>query len=89
MFISHKHGELDFVIEEDNRVVPIEVKSGKDYYVHSAISKVAANPEYEISKAYVFTNYDVETDGKMVYLPVYMSMFISDDTPLPVLDPII
>lgn len=86
---SHKHGELDFVIEEDNRVVPIEVKSGKDYYVHSAISKVAANPEYEISKAYVFTNYDVETDGKMVYLPVYMSMFISDDTPLPVLDPII
>ncbi len=86
---SHKQGELDFVIEEDNEIVPIEVKSGKDYYVHSAISKVAANPEYEINKAYVFTNYDLKTDGKMIYLPVYMSMFIREDTPLPVLDPII
>ena len=86
---SHKHGELDFVIEEDNEVVPIEVKSGKDYYVHSAISKAADNPEYEINTAYVFTNYDVRTEGKMIYLPVYMSMFIQDDTPLPVLKPII
>ena len=86
---SHKHGELDFVIEEDNEVVPIEVKSGKDYYVHSAISKAADNPEYEINTAYVFTNYDVKTEGKMIYLPVYMSMFIQDETPLPVLKPII
>ena len=86
---SHKHGELDFVIEEDNEVVPIEVKSGKDYYVHSAISKVVANPEYEINKAYVFTNYDVKTEGKMIYLPIYMSMFVRNDTPLPVLDPIV
>ena len=86
---SHKQGELDFVIEEDNEVVPIEVKSGKDYYVHSAISKAVDNPEYEISKAYVFTNYDVKTEGKMVYLPVYMSMFVQDDTELPVLEPLI
>ncbi len=40
-------------------------------------------------KAYVFTNYDLKADGKMIYLPVYMSMFIREDTPLPVLDPII
>ena len=33
---SHKNGELDFIIEEDNEAVPIEVKSGKDYYIHSA-----------------------------------------------------
>lgn len=86
---SHKHGELDFVIEEDNEVVPIEVKSGKDYYVHSAISKAVDNSEYEISKAYVFTNYDVRTEGKMVYLPVYMSMFVQDNAELPVLEPLI
>ncbi len=86
---SHKNGELDFVIEEDNEVVPIEVKSGKDYYVHSAISKAVNNPDYEISKAYIFTNFDVKIEDKMVYLPVYMSMFIRDDTDLPVLDPLI
>jgi len=85
---SHKHGELDFVIEEDNEVIPIEVKSGKDYYIHSAISKAADNPEYEISKAYVFTNYNVKTEGKMIYLPVYMSMFIRDEAKLPVLEPL-
>lgn len=86
---SHKNGEVDFLIEEDNSVVPIEVKSGKDYYVHSAISKATNNPEYEISKAYVFTNYDVKTEGKMIYLPVYMSMFIQDDATPPILEPII
>lgn len=86
---SHKHGELDFVIEEDNEVVPIEVKSGKDYYVHSAISKAVDNSEYEISKAFIFTNYDVRTEGKMVYLPVYMSMFVQDNAELPVLKPLI
>ena len=86
---SHKNGELDFLIEEDDGVVPIEVKSGKDYYVHSAISKAVNNPEYEISKAYIFTNYDVKEEGKLIYYPVYMSMFIQDDTVLPVLEPIV
>ena len=76
------------MIEEDNEVIPIEVKSGKDYYIHSAISKAADNPEYEISKAYVFTNYNVKTEGKMIYLPVYMSMFIRDEAKLPVLEPL-
>ena len=85
---SHKNGELDFVIEKDTQVVPIEVKSGKDYYVHSAISKAVNNPEYEIDTAYILTNYDVETDGKMVYLPVYMSMFIKDAADVPILEPI-
>ena len=86
---SHKHGELDFIIEEANEVVPIEVKSGKDYYVHSALSKTAANPEYEISKSYIFTNYDVKAEGKIIYLPIYMSMFIQDDPSLPILNPLL
>ena len=45
---SHKNGELDFLIEMEFSVVPIEVKSGKDYYVHSAISKTVSNPEYAV-----------------------------------------
>ena len=85
---SHKNGELDFIIEKGNEVIPIEVKSGKDYYVHSAISKAVSNTEYDIETAYIFTNYDVKTDGKMVYMPVYMSMFIKDDSELPTLKPL-
>lgn len=85
---SHRNGELDFLIEREFSVVPIEVKSGKDYYVHSAISKVAGNPEYAVQTAVVLANCNISQEGKMVYLPVYMSAFIRDDTELPVLRPI-
>lgn len=86
---SHSIGELDFVIEENMHVVPIEVKSGKDYTVHSAINKVVNNDEYEIEKAYVFANCDVSTNEKFIYMPVYMAAFISNEVELPVLKPII
>lgn len=85
---SHRIGELDFLIEEDASVIPIEVKSGKDYYVHSAMDRVCSNEEYEIEKAYVLTNYNLAVSGKLHYLPVYMATFIRDDTRLPVLAPL-
>ncbi len=85
---SHSVGELDFIIEEKMHVVPIEVKSGKDYTVHSAINKVVNNVEYDIEKAYVFANCDVREEGKFIYMPVYMCAFISDDVTLPVFGPI-
>ena len=85
---SHKHGELDFLIEQDFSLIPIEVKSGKDYYVHSAISAAIDNKEYEIETAYTFANCNVSRDGKMVYFPVYMSTFIRDSIQLPILNPV-
>ena len=75
----------NFIIEEDFHVVPIEVKSGKDYTVHSAINKVTNNDEYEVEKAYVFANCDVSVDGKFIYMPVYMCAFIEDHVELPIL----
>ena len=85
---SHKNGELDFLVEQDLSVVPIEVKSGKDYYVHSALSKVTANPEYQIRKAYVLADCNISEIGKTVYMPVYMAMFLADQIELPVLQPV-
>ena len=79
---------MDFLIEKAASVIPIEVKSGKDYYVHSALTKTVANKEYEVEKAYVLSNYNVKTEGEIVYLPVYMTMFIGDDAALPVLEEI-
>ena len=58
---NHKNGELDFVIEKDGCAVPIEVKSGKDYYVHSAISKVVGTDEYGIPEGVIFADCNVET----------------------------
>ncbi len=85
---SHKNGELDFLIEQDLQVVPIEVKSGKDYYVHSAISKATSNNEYGIQTAYILANCNVSSEGKMIYLPVYLCTFIRDELHLPILPPI-
>lgn len=76
---SKKKGELDFVVEQAGRVLPIEVKSGKDYEKHSALDNVMAVPEYGIQEAYVFTNDNVKTDGKLTYLPIYMVMFLQDE----------
>lgn len=75
---SKKKGELDFVIEHDGHVLPIEVKSGKDYEKHSALNNVMSVDEYEIKEAYVFTNYNVRVDAKFKYLPIYMVMFLQE-----------
>ena len=76
---SKKKGELDFVVEHAGRVLPIEVKSGKDYEKHSALDNVLAVAEYGIEEAYVFTNDNVKVDGKLTYFPIYMAMFLQDD----------
>lgn len=82
---NHKIGELDFLIELDGAVLPIEVKSGKDYYVHSAISKATYNEEYQIREAYVFANCNIEKKEKVTYLPIYMCAFINDEIEYPIL----
>lgn len=76
---SKKKGELDFVIEHAGRVLPIEVKSGKDYEKHSALDNVMAACEYGIQEAYVFTNDNIKVNGKLTYFPIYMVMFLQDE----------
>ena len=61
-------------------MIPIEIKSGKDYYRHSAMDNVLKHPEFDIPKGYVFCNGNVETDGKVVYFPIYMLMFLQKET---------
>lgn len=67
-FNSKKQGELDFLIEYENKCLPIEVKSGKDYKVHSALNNVLNNENYDIPYAYVLSNGNVEINEKIVYL---------------------
>lgn len=76
---SKKKGELDFVIEHAGRVLPIEVKSGKDYEKHSALDNMMAAREYGIEEAYVFTNDNIKVNGKLTYFPIYMVMFLQDE----------
>lgn len=80
---SKKYGELDFVIEYKGKVLPIEVKSGKSYQRHSALNNIIDVPNYAIDEAYVLSNYNVEVKGNITYYPIYMLMFIMDETILP------
>ena len=85
---SKRLGELDFVIEHNGSVVPIEVKSGKDYYVHSAINNVMEVSDFGIKEAIVFSGQDVAVDGRIVYYPVYMATFVREDESDIILKPI-
>ncbi|MCF0106938.1 MAG: DUF4143 domain-containing protein, partial [Holdemanella sp.] len=76
---SNRLGELDFVIEYSGHALPIEVKSGKEYTVHSAMNNCLGNKEYEMKEGIVFANCNVSVNGKVTYLPVYMSMFLKND----------
>ena len=75
-FNSKKQGEVDFVIEEGTKVLPIEVKSGKDYQRHSALTNLLTNKEYGITKALVLNNENMKQKGNVLYAPIYMTMFI-------------
>lgn len=75
-FNSKKQGELDFVIEYNGAVLPIEVKSGKNYERHRALSNVMKNEQYAVNQAFVFCQDNVEVREKTVYWPIYMLMFV-------------
>lgn len=74
-------GEVDYLIDdyESLSAVPIEVKSGKDYTVHSALNTFVQNEDYHIKKAFVVSNERrVTTQGKVTYLPIYDIMFFQN-----------
>lgn len=75
-FNNKKQGELDFVIELDGKVTPLEIKSGKDYKKHCALENVLKDKNYEIEKAYIFSEANIETKDQKIYMPIYMIMFL-------------
>jgi possible ATPase len=76
---SKKLGEIDFIVEQNGKSLPIEVKSGKAYNKHSALNNLLDVKEYGIEEAFIFTNDNVKIDGKLNYLPIYMVMFLRDE----------
>ena len=83
-FNSKKQGEVDFIVENsDGTVLPIEVKSGKDYEYHHALANILQNKEYNLSKAFILCNDNVSVDGNKIYLPIYMTTFIRKKQTIP------
>lgn len=76
---NKKNGEIDFLIDDSENlsVLPVEVKSGKDYTVHSALSKFMKIKDYNIVKSVVLSNErKVRNNEGILYLPMYYVMFL-------------
>lgn len=80
---NKKNGEVDFLIDDPDSLsnIPIEVKSGKDYTVHSALNKFLSIAEYNIQRAYVLSNERqvYQKDG-ITYAPIYNIMFFHNNS---------
>ena len=77
---NRQKGEVDFLIDDYmyGSVLPIEVKSGRDYTIHSALSNMVSNADYGIHKGIVFSNEkNVKFENSILYLPIYYIMFIN------------
>lgn len=93
---NKQKGEVDFLIDDFNSltVLPIEVKSGKDYTEHSALTKFLETPDYSVDRAIVFSNErKVYKKKGVTYFPIYYCMylqnqFLGEDVILPELEPI-
>lgn len=76
---NKKNGEVDFLIDSVDLLsaLPIEVKSGKDYYIHTALNNLLKVDEYKISNGIVFSNEaKVYNNGNVIYMPIYYVMFL-------------
>ena len=73
-----KLGEMDFAIEMSGKVIPIEVKSGKEYKSHKALDNFMNVLDYHLEKAYVFSVGNIETEGSIIYLPIYMCYLLKE-----------
>lgn len=79
---NKQKGEVDYLIDDYKSlsVLPLEIKSGKDYTVHSALDKFLATPEYHIHQAIVLSNeQQVYVKGGITYLPIYYCMFLENN----------
>ncbi len=80
---SKKRGELDFVVELNGVVLPIEVKSGKDFTRHRALANIMECEDYILPEALVLCNDNMKTVGNITYAPVYMVMFLQPRNDVP------
>ena len=76
---NKKNGEIDFLIDnyDDLSILPIEVKSGKNFTIHSAIDKFIDNKNYNVNKGIILSNdIDIKENGGKLYLPIYFVMYL-------------
>ena len=67
--------EIDFMIVQDKKINPIEVKSG-NYKKHTSIDRFKEKFGKNVGTRYVLHTKDLKVEGDIVYLPLYMAIFL-------------
>ena len=71
-------GELDFLIQKGEEVIPIEIRSEDNYKSHQTLDYVLGNKDWDLKYGIVFCDRNVEKEGNIYYMPWYMVMFLRD-----------
>lgn len=69
------HMEIDFLISENKKIAPIEVKSN-NYTSHSSLDKFKTKFSSKIGNSYILYSKDVMIKDGIIHLPFYMAMFL-------------
>lgn len=73
---SKRKYEVDFILLGRTGIVPIEVKSGKST-PHSSLDKLMEKYNERIEKAFVIHSKDINGNGDLEYVPIYMMSFVT------------
>ena len=69
------HMEIDFLITEEKKISPIEVKSG-NYRSHASLDKFRKRFSAKIGNTYILYDKDVMEKDGILHLPLYMGIFL-------------
>lgn len=67
------HMEIDFLITQQKKVCPIEIKSA-NYRSHASLDKFKAKFSCKIGSSYILYTKDVMIKDNIIHLPLYMAM---------------
>ena len=81
---NKQNGEVNFLVDDSDTksVLLIEVKSWKDYTIHSAWGNLMAIQDHHIVSSIALSNErEIKTKGNILYLPIYYVMFLDNKMP--------
>lgn len=75
---STHYYEMDFLIGQKQKVVPIEIKSSATTS-HKSIDVFCEKYSKITSRPYIFSQKDISNDGQTLFMPIYMLPFLLEE----------
>lgn len=72
---SNHYYEVDFLINDGDKVIPIEVKSS-GYKTHASMDAFCNKFSARVRRRYLIYTKDLRKEGCLMYIPAYMTLFL-------------